>query len=72
LTAPSCRPAQPLPWLQPGKDDPKKMRTVGWLIDNAMEAIERENPKLKNVLNKNFARTADRVPQAGRPDWPVL
>ena len=34
------------------------MRSVGWLIDNAMEAIERENEKkLKNVLNKDFART---------------
>lgn len=33
------------------------MRTVGWLIDNAMEAVERENSKLKNVLNKDFART---------------
>jgi type I restriction enzyme M protein len=36
---------------------PDKMRTVGWLIDNAMEAVERENAKLKNVLNKDFART---------------
>ena len=37
---------------------PEKMRSVGWLIDNAMEAIERENEKkLKNVLNKDFART---------------
>lgn len=34
------------------------MRSVGWLIDNAMEAIERENEeKLKNVLNKDFAHT---------------
>jgi type I restriction enzyme M protein len=46
-----------LPWNAPGKDVPEKMRTVGWLIDNAMEAVERENPKLKNVLNKDFART---------------
>jgi type I restriction enzyme M protein len=37
---------------------PEKMRSVGWLIDNAMESIERENEKkLKNVLNKDFART---------------
>ncbi|WP_126968491.1 type I restriction-modification system subunit M [Xanthomonas arboricola] len=58
-----------LPWLAPKRDSdgrylrdetgelvmvPDKMRTVGWLIDNAMEAIERENPKLKNVLNKTF------------------
>ena len=50
-------PGEPLPWNAPGKDVPEKMRTVGWLIDNAMEAVERENPKLKNVLNKDFART---------------
>ena len=50
-------PGEPLPWNAPGKDTPEKMRSVGWLIDNAMEAIERENAKLKNVLNKDFART---------------
>jgi type I restriction enzyme M protein len=51
-------PKAPLPWNKPGKDDPEEMRSVGWLIDNAMEAIERENEKkLKNVLNKDFART---------------
>ena len=50
-------PGEPLPWYAPGKDTAEKMRTVGWLIDNAMEAIERENVKLKNVLNKEFSRT---------------
>lgn len=50
-------PGEPLPWNAPGKDAAEKMRTVGWLIDNAMEAIERENVKLKNVLNKEFSRT---------------
>lgn len=50
-------PKASLPWNKAGKDEPEEMRTVGWLIDNAMEAIERENPKLKNVLNKEFART---------------
>jgi type I restriction enzyme M protein len=50
-------PKAALPWNKPGKDEPEEMRTVGWLIDNAMEAVERENPKLKNVLNKDFART---------------
>jgi len=50
-------PKAPLPWNKPGKDEPEEMRTVGWLIDNAMEAVERENNKLKNVLNKDFART---------------
>ncbi|KTC03049.1 MULTISPECIES: class I SAM-dependent DNA methyltransferase [Pseudomonas syringae group] len=65
-------PGSELPWLVPRRDSdgryvrsaggelemvPDKMRTVGWLIDNAMEAIERENIKLKNVLNKEFSRT---------------
>lgn len=45
-------PGAALPW-----STTEKMRTVGWLIDHAMEAIERENAKLKNVLNKEFART---------------
>ncbi|MGK8168988.1 type I restriction-modification system subunit M [Pseudomonas aeruginosa] len=65
-------PGSELPWLVPKRDSdgryvrnaagelemvPDKMRTVGWLIDNAMEAVERENAKkLKNVLNKSFAR----------------
>ena len=50
-------PGDALPWNAQGKETPEKMRSVGWLIDNAMEAVERENPKLKNVLNKDFART---------------
>lgn len=65
-------PGEELPWQVPKRDSdgryvrdeagapvlvPDKMRSVGWLIDNAMEAVERENPKLKNVLNKDFART---------------
>lgn len=49
-------PKAALPWNKAGKDEPEEMRSVGWLIDNAMEAIERENPRLKNVLNKDFAR----------------
>lgn len=49
-------PKAPLPWKKPGKDEPEEMRSVGWLIDNAMEAIKRENPRLKNVLNKDFVR----------------
>jgi type I restriction enzyme M protein len=42
------------------------MRSVGWLIDNAMDAIERENEKLKNVLNKDFART-----RSTATSWPT-
>ena len=43
-------PKAPLPWNKSGKDEPEEMRSVGWLIDNAMEAVERENARLKNVL----------------------
>ena len=49
-------PKAALPWSKPGKDEPEEMRSVGWLIDNAMEAVERENARLKNVLNKDFVR----------------
>ena len=34
---------------------PKKITSVGHLIDNALEGIERDNPKLKGVLNKHYA-----------------
>jgi type I restriction enzyme M protein len=34
--------------------NPVKMRSVAWLVDTAMEAIEQENPKLKGILNKNY------------------
>ncbi len=33
-----------------------KVSSVGNLIDNALEAIERDNPKLKNILNKQYTR----------------
>ena len=29
---------------------------IGKIIDNAMELIEKENPRLKGILNKNYAR----------------
>ncbi|WP_462168276.1 type I restriction-modification system subunit M N-terminal domain-containing protein [Pseudoalteromonas lipolytica] len=32
----------------------KKLRSVGQLIDNALEAIEKDNSKLKGVLNKQY------------------
>lgn len=34
----------------------KKIRSIGQLIDHALEAIEHDNPKLKGVLNKNYTR----------------
>ena len=33
-----------------------KISSVGGLIDNALDAIERDNPKLKGVLNKRYAQ----------------
>jgi type I restriction enzyme M protein len=39
-------------YLQSRAKDPK----IGLLIDNAMTALERDNPKLKGVLPKNYAR----------------
>jgi len=48
-------PGTELPWPT-GEGKPEKMRSVGWLIDNAMEAIERENSKLKNILDKRFTQ----------------
>lgn len=44
-----------LPWKTSDRK-PEKMRSVGWLIDNALEAVERENPKLKNILDKRFTQ----------------
>lgn len=40
----------------------KKITSVGHLIDNALEGIERENNKLKGVLNKHYAQL--RIDQA--------
>ena len=39
-----------------GKISEYKITSTGKLIDDALEAIERENPKLKNVLNKDYTR----------------
>lgn len=35
-----------------------KQPTIGKLVDDAMDAIERDNPSLKGVLPKNYARPA--------------
>ncbi len=35
-----------------------KQPNIGTLIDDAMEAIERDNPRLKGTLQKNYARPA--------------
>ncbi len=38
-----------------------KITSTGKLIDVALEAVEKENPKLKNVLNKDYVRL--QIPQ---------
>ncbi|RMF42141.1 MAG: SAM-dependent DNA methyltransferase [Deltaproteobacteria bacterium] len=40
----------------PDGNGTKKIRSVGQLIDHALEAIESDNTKLKGVLNKNYTR----------------
>ncbi len=40
--------------------------TVGWLVDDAMEAVERDNPSLKGVLPKDYARPALDKQRLGR------
>ncbi len=39
-----------------GKISKYKITSTGKLIDDALEAVEKENPKLKNVLNKNYTQ----------------
>ncbi|MDP2756481.1 MAG: class I SAM-dependent DNA methyltransferase [Desulfurivibrionaceae bacterium] len=39
-----------------GKTTTYTMRSVGRLIDDALDAIEKDNPKLKGVLNKQYSR----------------
>ncbi len=39
-----------------GKDKALKISSVGHLIDNALEAIEADNQKLKGVLNKRYTQ----------------
>ncbi|MGR9100799.1 MAG: type I restriction-modification system subunit M N-terminal domain-containing protein, partial [Gammaproteobacteria bacterium] len=42
--------------IRNGKKTTYKFTSIGKLIDDALEEIEKENPKLKNVLDKNYAR----------------
>jgi type I restriction enzyme M protein len=42
--------------IKNGKKITYKFSSIGKLIDDALEEIEKENPKLKNVLDKNYAR----------------
>lgn len=42
--------------IKNGKTTTYEIRSVGRLIDDALEAIEKDNPKLKGVLNKQYGR----------------
>jgi type I restriction enzyme M protein len=42
--------------IKNGKTTTYKITSIGRLIDDALEAIERENPKLKGVLNKTYTQ----------------
>ena len=39
-----------------GKTDEYKFNGIGRLLDDALDAVEKDNPKLKNVLVKDYAR----------------
>jgi len=39
-----------------GKTSTYEFRGIGGLLDDALEAVEKENPKLKGVLEKDYAR----------------
>ncbi len=43
-----------------------KQSTIGKVVDDAMEAIERDNPSLKSVLPKDYARPALDKPRLGQ------
>lgn len=48
-----------LPWLKrnnKGDMEPEKMKGVAFLIDDALDAVEKDNPKLKGILNKTYTR----------------
>ncbi len=42
--------------MKNGKTTTYKITSTGKLIDDALEAVEKENPKLKNVRNKNYTQ----------------
>lgn len=39
-----------------GKRTTYKFVSIGRLLDDALDEVEKENPKLKNILNKDYAR----------------
>lgn len=42
--------------IKNGETKTVKLRSIGWLIDTALDHVEKENPKLKGVLNKTYTQ----------------
>lgn len=42
--------------IKNGEKTTYKFSSVGRMIDDALDAIEKDNPKLKGILNKNYSR----------------
>ena len=57
LSRPTPRsPSAPSSQVKNGKTTEYKFNGIGRLLDDALEAIEKDNPKLKGVLEKDYAR----------------
>ena len=52
----ACSDGRPASRSSSSSSKPYKITSTGKLIDDALEAVEKENPKLKNVLNKNYTQ----------------
>lgn len=39
-------------WVDEATGNDVKLRSVSWLVDNALDEIEKTNPKLKGILNR--------------------
>ena len=58
--------------IKNGKTHTYTFRSVGRLIDDALDAIEKDNPKLKGVLNKQYGRLQIDQSKLDRADQPAL
>jgi hypothetical protein len=68
--------AQNIFWVPPEARWPNlkaqaRQSTIGQLVDAAMEGIERDNPSLKNVLPKDYARPALDKQRLGQLGWSI-
>jgi type I restriction enzyme M protein len=42
--------------IKNGDTETVKMRSIGWLINTALDRVEKDNPKLKGILDKGYTR----------------